>query len=169
MKTFAKTALEYPTLYRRRYIPDEKVCLKDDTILHYDGQILLTEWRTLRPRSDFSHGASCYFLKDGIKVSKFFKGGSLLYHYVDIVETHISHATNEIIFNDLLIDVVVENGGYAKVLDLEQVPHAVEQGLITREQAMSAMKTTAWLLDIIYKGNFGELLKTFDISRKALM
>ena len=162
----AKTSLEYPTLYRRRYIPDEKVCLKNDTILYYDGNILLTEWKTLRPRSDFNNGMSCYFLGNGIKVSKFFKGDSLLYHYIDILETHISHATNEIVFNDLLIDVVVENSGHAKVLDLEQVPHAVEHGLITSQQAMSAMKTTAWLLDIIYKGNFGELLKTFDTQRQ---
>jgi len=159
-------ALEYPMLYRRRYIPNEKVCLKNDTILYYDEEILLTEWRTIRPRADFDHGVSCCFLKNGVKISKFFKGDHLVYHYIDIIETHISHDPHEIILNDLLIDVIVENDGTVKVTDLDQIPCAFEQGLITSEQAMSAMRTTAWLLDIIYKGGFDELLKAFDITDK---
>jgi len=166
MNPVAETTLEYPTLYRRRYIPDEKVCLKSDIILHYDDQILLTEWKTIRPRSDFNRGVSCCFFESGIKISKFFKDDMLIYHYIDIVETHISRELNEIVLNDLLIDVIVENDGYVKVLDLDQVPRAVEQGLITTKQAMSAMKITAWLLDIIYKGRFSELLEVFDIPQK---
>ena len=166
MKIVAETALEYPTLYRRRYIPNENVCLKNDIIVYFDEEILLTEWKTLRPRTDFNHGTSCYFLQNGIKISKFFKGDHLVYHYIDILETHISHDPHEIVFNDLLIDVIVESDGTVKVTDLDQIPCAFEQGLITSEQAMAAMRITAWLLDIIYKGGFNDLLKAFDLRSR---
>ncbi|MCL2851678.1 MAG: DUF402 domain-containing protein [Defluviitaleaceae bacterium] len=154
----------YPTLYRRRYIPDEKVCLRNDTIVYYDRHILITEWSTLKPRRDFDRGTSCYLIDKGVKISKFFQGERLLYHYIDILETHIDHEANEIVFNDLLIDVVVENGGLVKVLDLDQVPFALEQGLITCDQAMSALRISAWILDVIYRGDFDDLLKYFDRS-----
>ena len=153
----------YPVIYRRRYIPDENVCLRNDTIIYYDQSVLITKWTALRPRSDFDNGISCYLIDKGIKISKFFLDKRLIYHYIDIIEAQISPDSYEIVFNDLLIDVVVENSGFVKVLDLGQVPVALEQGLITREQAMSALKISSWLLDIIYKGNFDDLLQYFDM------
>ena len=58
-------------LYRRRYIPNELTHLKDDRILQYDpGKLLITEWKTLKPRKDFARGVSAFFLDRGIKVSK---------------------------------------------------------------------------------------------------
>jgi len=151
-----------PTIYRRRYIPDEKVCLRDDTIIFHKDNILLTKWATLRPRRDFDSGLSCYFMDKGVKVSKFFLHGDLCYHYIDIIETQIDPASGEIVFNDLLIDIIIEINGFVKVVDLDQIPAALESGLITVEQSMYALKSCAWVLGVIYKGDFDELLGRFD-------
>ena len=38
-------------LYRRRYIPDELIQLKDDHILRYEpGSLLITEWKRSEER-----------------------------------------------------------------------------------------------------------------------
>jgi hypothetical protein len=57
-------------LYRRRYMPDETVELKDDLILYRDDNILVTKWNILKPRKDIDHGISVYYMKDGFKISK---------------------------------------------------------------------------------------------------
>ncbi len=68
-----------PTLYRRRIIPDECILLKDDVILSCDEERIVTSWHALHPKKDLHHGGSCYFLKEGFKVSKFCRmDGSLL-------------------------------------------------------------------------------------------
>ena len=162
MAEIANDTYSYPTIYRRRYIPDEKICLRNDTIVYYDRQVLITEWTTLRPRRDFNSGTSCYLIDKGVKISKFYQCGNLLYYYIDIIETHVQPESNEIVFNDLLIDIVIENGGTVKVLDLDQVPFALENGLISCEQAMSALRVSAWILDVIYKGSFDDILQHFD-------
>ena len=65
--------MSLPILYRKRIIPDECIALKDDVILYIDDEIIVTKWNVLNPRTDFTHGYSCYFLSKNIKVSKFLK------------------------------------------------------------------------------------------------
>ena len=73
-------------IYRKRIIPDECILLKNDTILEATDEFIITKWETLKPRRDFHHGYSCYYLKEGYKVSKFYREDhSLLYWYCDIV------------------------------------------------------------------------------------
>ena len=168
MADIANGTQGHPILYRRRYIPDEKVCLRNDTIVYYDQRVLITEWETLRPRRDFNRGTSCYLMDRGVKISKFFHDDKLLYHYIDIIETLIHPESNEIVFNDLLIDIVVENEGLVRVLDLDQVPLALDNCLISYEQAMSALRISAWILDVIYKGGFSDLLQHFDPDGKGV-
>lgn len=62
-----------PILYRKRLIPEECVLLKDDRVLHRDEKIIVTGWNTLKPRKDLHHGFSCYYLQEGIKVSRFYR------------------------------------------------------------------------------------------------
>ena len=59
-----------PKIYRKRYMPNETVLLKDDEILRLDEDVLVTKWNVLHPKTQFSHGVSCYFLKKGYKISK---------------------------------------------------------------------------------------------------
>ena len=147
-------------LYRKRFIPYEVVHLKNDIIEYIDEQRIVTRWKTIRPHNDFEGGRSCYFIKEGYKVSWFFdKDGRQLYTYCDIILTEYNKATNEYIFSDLLIDVVINPDGSVKVLDLGQIPDALDQGLITVELAKIALKSADRLTSIIYSGKLSELTK----------
>jgi hypothetical protein len=76
-----------PKLYRKRLIPEECVELKDDVVLRCDGDVIVTAWKALHPKRELSRGYSCYYLKRGIKVSKFISAdGNLMYWYCDIVD-----------------------------------------------------------------------------------
>ena len=58
-------------LYRKRFIPEEVVPLKDDEILFADETKIITKWKTLKPRPDFAWGISCYDLQNSYKISRF--------------------------------------------------------------------------------------------------
>lgn len=143
-------------LYRRRFVPDEIVHLKDDEIIRADDDIIITKWNVIRPRKDFTHGVSCYFIKEGYKVSKFIdKNNNILYWYCDI--TDVMKEGNKYIFNDLLIDVIVYEDGTVKVADLGETGKALEDNIITKDIAVKAMVRADKLLNIIYSNRFDEL------------
>ena len=75
--------MTYPTLYRKRIIPDECVHLKDDIILHCSGEIILTQWNAIRPKKELHHGYSCYFLEEGIQKGNLFRGSAIFY-FIDV-------------------------------------------------------------------------------------
>ena len=62
--------MDKPILYRKRLIPQECVLLKDDVILECSEDIILTKWCALKPKKYLHHGYSCYFPKEGIKVTR---------------------------------------------------------------------------------------------------
>ncbi|ROR25699.1 uncharacterized protein DUF402 [Mobilisporobacter senegalensis] len=147
-------------LYRRRFIPNETIHLKDDKILFLDEDLIITKWNTLKPRKDIARGISAYFLKKGIKVSKIYdEEGNLVYWYCDIIDTIIDLKNHSIIFNDLLADVVIYENGFVKVLDIGEIADAVEQNLIDGPTALKALYTLDTLLDIIYTDRFYTLQK----------
>ena len=140
-------------IYRKRLIPNECIPLKNDIILYGDDSILITKWNTLKPRSDFHHGYSCYYLKEGCKVSRFYKeDGSLLYWYCDII-THTVENENDLIITDLLADVIIYPDGFVQVLDLDELCDAKEKGLITEDEFFLSIKQLSRLLDTIYSGH----------------
>jgi hypothetical protein len=150
-------------LYRRRFIPEEITLLDNDRVLRADGEIIVTKWATLKPRSDFSSGMSCYWLNKGVKVSRFYRDdGSLLFHYCDIIETERPSA-REYVFNDLLADVVIKPDGFVETLDVGEIADALDGRLITREQAGAALRSLDWLLRRIYSGGLAELSAPLDI------
>ena len=114
--------MENPTLYRKRIIPEECICLKDDVILSISQDTILTKWQALKPKKDLHHGFSCYFLKDGYKVSKFMRAdGSLLYWYCDIITYEKVPEENLIIVTDLLADVIITPENKVRILDLDEL------------------------------------------------
>lgn len=122
-----------PRLFRRRFIPDENIELKDDMILALEPNLIITSWNVLKPRRDISRGVSAYFIDKGIKVSKVFdNAGQMVYWYCDIIETHYDEKENTYTFNDLLIDVVVYPDGQVEVLDMDEFADAMEQGILRR-------------------------------------
>lgn len=147
-------------IYRKRLIPDECIPLKNDIILYADKACLITKWNTLKPRSDFHHGYSCYYLNEGFKISRFYKeDGSLLYWYCDIITHHIEDK-NDLIITDLLADVIIWPDGFVQVMDMDELCDAKERGLITDEQFFLSVKQLGVLLDIVYQ----EKLPTFTAA-----
>ena len=142
-------------LFRRRFIPEEIVELKDDKILYIDktNNIIITKWNVLKPRNDIDHGISAYFINDGIKVSKIFNSdGNLVYWYCDIIET--VHDNNTYTFNDLLIDIIIHPDGKVEVVDMDEFADVMENGILTNNTIAKALRCANSLLKDIYSGNF---------------
>lgn len=152
-----------PILYRRRLIPEECVLLKDDKLLHRDSQIIVTSWNTLKPRKDIHHGCSCYYLKDGFKVSRFYKeDGSLLYWYCDIVDYNYEENTDTYVITDLLADVIIYPDGFVKVVDIDELAIAKDAGLLSDEMLKKSLLTLNHLLQIIYDDGFDDLQRPLE-------
>lgn len=150
-------------LYRKRFIPQETILLKDDIIVSKTDEILITSWKTLNPKTTFSHGSSCYFLKEGFKLSKFYKhDGSLLYYYCDIIEFIQDTSANSLTAVDLLADVVIHPDGSVKVLDLDELADAYRQGLITSSQLTDSLYKLNHLLQIIQSDHFADYTHKLD-------
>lgn len=155
--------MENIKLYRRRYIPDELIYLKNDEIIFADDEKVITKWNVLTPRHDFTHGVSCYFIKEGFKVSKFLdKNNKILYWYCDIIETDINEDKSKYTFNDLLIDVIVYENGFVKVVDLDEVGRALSEKLLSETLIIKAMERVNNLLNIIYSGNFNAYIRYIE-------
>lgn len=155
--------MENPILYRRRIIPEECILLKDDVITFCNEDRIVTTWHALHPKKDLHHGSSCYFLKEGFKVSKFCReDGSLLYWYCDIVDFNYSPDTNTMIVTDLLADVIIYPDGFVKVVDLDELVTALESCSISLDTLKSSLMRLDRLLNIIYSGNFEELKSYID-------
>lgn len=155
--------MNFSKLYRKRLIPMECILLKDDTIEYCSDDMLITSWRTLNPKIEFSHGCSCYFFKEGFKVSKFYKpDGQLLYYYCDIVEFEQNDEDNSLIVTDLLADVIIYPDGHLQVMDLDELADAQEQALISGSQLNRSLRQLNKLLNIIHKGEFSRLLQKME-------
>ena len=144
--------------YRRRLIPSECILLKDDIILEQNDEFIITKWNTIHPKPDFSHGCSCYFLREGIKVSKIYReDGSLVYWYCDIVDFSFEESTETLTVTDLLADVILYPEGRMEVVDLDELAEAMERELITKEQMTTCLRNLNHLLSMIYRDKFDRL------------
>lgn len=149
--------MKKPVLYRKRLIPDECILLNDQILLCNDTHIV-TSWTALHARDDLHHGYSCYFLKEGFKLSRFCReDGSLLYWYFDIVDYDYQEATNELTVTDLLADVIIKPDGFVKVVDLDELVQASDEGRISTETLKESLLKLNHLLTMIYSGKFAEL------------
>lgn len=152
-----------PILYRKRLIPEECILLKDDRILARDDDKIITGWHTIKPRKDLHHGYSCYYLREGFKVSKFYReDGSMLYWYCDIVSYDHSPDTDTYIVTDLLADVIVYPDGFVKVVDIDELVTALNEKLITEETLKTSLINLNSLLSIVYAGEFNRLLEPIE-------
>lgn len=150
-------------IYRKRIIPSECILLKDDTVIEQTDDRIITCWKTLRPKKEFDHGTSCYFLKDGIKVSKFYReDGELLYWYCDIVQYDFNDEKNILTVTDLLADVVIYPSGRIKVMDLDELADAFDSGLITSEQMSDCLRRANSLLTMIDRDKFDKYQACLD-------
>lgn len=145
-------------LFRKRYIPNETIHLKDDVIVFQSDELIITKWKTLKPRKDIAYGISAYFINEGYKISKMFNSNdTVVYWYCDIIRTVKDTKNNTIVFEDLLIDVLLYEDGFVKILDLAELADAYEMKLITADTMASALRTLNKLLEIIYSNQFTNL------------
>lgn len=159
---FGGKMLNNPRIFRKRLIPLELVELKEDEVLAWNQEVLVTRWKVLKPRRDFAKGDSCYFLKRGFKISRFLdKNGKLVYYYCDIIKTSYNEEENAYTFLDLLADVIIYPGGFVRVVDVEEISDALDQGLISVEETKEALRQLSDLLKIIYSGKWKQLIKGY--------
>ena len=152
-----------PTLYRKRLIPDECVNLKDDNIIFLDSDTIVTSWNTFRPKAEFTHGTSYYVINEGFKISKFYKAdNSLAYIYCDIIDTSYDAVSDTYIFTDLLADVIIENNGRVRVVDLDELGDALTENIISCELMSDALHKLNKLLTAIYNGTFNEYIRILE-------
>ncbi|MDO4632550.1 MAG: DUF402 domain-containing protein [Eubacteriales bacterium] len=155
--------MKIPVLYRRRLIPDECVLLDKDEILYRDEHLLITRWKTIRPKKEFSSGISAFFWDKGLKVSRFFDAEH--HHvcwYCDIITHEYDAATDTYTMIDLLADVLLYPDGSVRVVDLDELADATEQGLISQELLLLSLRRLNDLLALIYDGRFHELQKYIE-------
>lgn len=152
-----------PVLYRKRLIPEECVLLKDDIILYRSDCIIVTKWNTLKPKRRLHHGLSCYFLKEGFKISKFYAADDiLLYYYCDIISPEYNEKDNTLIVTDLLVDVIIYPDGFVKVVDMDELALALDNSLVHVSDLKKALLSLDSLLKQIYSGKLGQLLEPID-------
>ncbi len=151
-------------LYRKRFIPMETTALKDDEILLWEDDLIVTRWKSLKPRSDMGGGLSAYYLRDGLKISKIFDpAGGFVHWYCDMIHPVVRE--DAVIFEDLLLDVVILPDGSTRVLDADEAAEAARCGLITAEQLCQSLTSLHLLLTSIYEGKFekyGGILSCFE-------
>ena len=123
-------------IYRKRLIPEECILLKDDIIVEQNEDYILTKWKTLNPKTTFSHGCSCYYLKED----------------------------NSLIVTDLLADIILYPDGRMHVVDLDELAEALEKGLITQAQMSACLRQLNNLITIIYRDKFDRLQNPLDRS-----
>lgn len=142
-------------LYRKRFIPMETILLKDDVVLFQDENVIVTKWNVLKPREDFTRGVSCYFIKEGYKISCFInKYDKIIYYYCDIIETEYIAEQNTYIFTDLLADVLIYENNFVKVVDIAEIAEALEKDILSVELAKKALYRLDALLCMIYDGTW---------------
>ena len=155
--------MKMPLLYRRRFIPDELVPLKNDRIISLDEHLIITKWDALHPRKDIAGGISAYFLDRGFKVSKVFhKNGQLVYWYCDIIQQKPGPDPDSVIFEDLLVDVILHRDGSVQILDLDELAQAFEEELISGEEVTRALRILDSLLKLIHQGQFSSLMEPVE-------
>ncbi|MFA9464814.1 MAG: DUF402 domain-containing protein [Velocimicrobium sp.] len=147
-----------PELYRKRYVPNELIHLKDDRIIKQVDGLIVTKWNALKPRADISRGISAYFINDGYKISKIYDHqNNLVYWYCDIIKTEYNEAQNSYIFHDLLIDIIIKPDKSLQVLDLDELGDLLSTGKITPLLCSKALKIADILLRQIYENKFEAL------------
>ena len=154
--------MEKPLMYRKRYIPDEIKSLNDDEILFINDEVIVTRWKTFKPKKEFSNGISYTFLNRGYKISKFMNdSGETVYYYCDIINSEFQKEKNTWIFTDLLVDVKIYPGGFVEVVDAGEVAEAIARGLIGEKTVKELLTKLDSLLEIVYSGEWKSLTKDY--------
>ena len=149
--------MDFSRIFRKRFCPKECIELSDDIRLFEGEHLLITKWKTIRPKKELSHGLSLYLPEDGLKISRFLRAdGELLYWYCDIISAEPGEEGGTV-FTDLLVDIVVYPDGKLQIWDLGEAGDVLRRGEISPELLADSLRQTDDLLRIIYRGRFPAL------------
>ncbi|NLY18276.1 MAG: DUF402 domain-containing protein [Clostridiaceae bacterium] len=138
-------------IFRVRFIPMEEVDISKDEIMFLDEDIMVTRWDPINPRMDFAKGYSCIYLKKGYKISKIMnKDKELKFWYCDVIQTETDETGKTYRLIDLLLDVKIMPDGQVLVLDMDELAFAMENQLITQDQAIQSLRQCNSLLEQVY-------------------
>jgi len=147
--------MKKPRILRKRFIPFETVDISGDELLYRDDDVIITKWKVIKPRTDIDRGVSFAFLKEGYKISRFHDPqGNFVYWYCDIIDVEYDKEQDIYTLVDLLVDIKIFPDGEIRILDIEEIAQALEEGIITVKQASSALIKLDNLLKILYSGAF---------------
>ncbi len=155
-------------IFRKRYFPDEIVELNNDKQLFVGDHMLITSWKTLKPRKDLASGVSLYLPEEGWKISRFFgTDGSFMHWYCDIIDAE-PYPGGGTVFVDLLIDVVRYPNGTVQVLDLGEAGEMMEQGAVPAKQIAKALRHTDRLLELIQGPEFAKVGRIIENAEQGI-
>ena len=144
-----------PVILRKRFIPNEIVDISGDELLFRSEKLLVTRWKAIKQRDDLYGGISFTYLKEGIKVSRFYNAnGDFLYWYCDIIDVSYDGSIDRYTFEDLLVDIKLMPDGQIRVLDADELAEALDKGLITSGHVLRALRSLDKVLNMIYDGRF---------------
>ena len=144
-------------IYRKRFIPDECILLKDDAILSFSSDKIITKWTSFNPRPHLMRGYSCYYLYDSIKLSKMIHSDNSFHWYIDIADYSYDKEKNSLVMTDLLADVIIGDDSVIKVVDLDELSLAFEQRLITENLLKKSLCVLNRLLEELYSKGIGRI------------
>ena len=160
--------MDVSRIFRKRFFPKECIELSGDEKLFIGEHLLITSWKTLRPKRELAMGMSLYLPEDGLKISRFLRAdGTLMYWYCDIIAAEPNEGGGTI-FTDLCVDVVVYPDGEMQVWDLGEAGDVFARGDMPAELLADALKKTDRLLRILYRGSFGKLQKVLTDAEKGV-
>ena len=84
------------------------------------------------------------------------------YIYCDIIDTSYDAVSDTYIFTDLLADVIIENNGRVRVVDLDELGDALTDNIISCELMSDALHKLNKLLTAIYNGTFNEYIRILE-------
>jgi len=160
--------MDVSRIFRRRFSPKECIELKEDVHLFEGDHLLITSWKTLRPKRELASGISLYLPEEGWKINRFLRAdGTLMYWYCDIILAE-PHEDGGTVFTDLLVDIVVYPDGQMQVWDLGEAGDVLNRGDISAEMLSEALRRTDRLLRLLYRGAFGCLQKVLIDAEQGI-
>ena len=88
-----------------------------------------------------------------------------------IIDTSYDKNTDTYIFTDLLADVIIENDGFVRVVDLDELADACRMSIISNDMLVTSLHRLNALLSIIYNGDFKDYLdelERYEVLNPAL-
>ena len=102
-------------------------------------------------------------MNEGYKISRFYDSDdNLVYWYCDIISHEYDNNTNSYIFTDLLADVIITPDGQVRVMDLDELSFALDNGLLPPAAISDALRKVDHLLSLFYSGGLSRHLTEFD-------